>query len=74
MTLEDFITENEAELDAAINRAVGHVPKTASCDCYKSGTEHQHEPEKPLDYDERRLWILNDESLYNWARSAGVEI
>lgn len=23
---------------------------------------------------ERRLWILNDESLYNWARSEGVRI
>ena len=22
--------------------------------------------------DERRLWVLNDEGLYNWARSAGV--
>lgn len=24
--------------------------------------------------DERRLWILNDEKLYNWARSMGVRI
>jgi hypothetical protein len=24
--------------------------------------------------EERRLWILNDESLYNWARSEGVKI
>jgi len=23
---------------------------------------------------ERRLWILNDESLYNWAKSEGVKI
>ena len=23
---------------------------------------------------ERRLWILNDEGLYNWARSEGVKI
>ena len=23
---------------------------------------------------ERRLWILNDEGLYNWARSEGVAI
>lgn len=22
--------------------------------------------------DERRLWILNDEGLYNWARAEGV--
>ena len=24
--------------------------------------------------DERRLWILNDEGLYNWARREGVKI
>ena len=24
--------------------------------------------------EERRLWILNDEGLYNWARSSGVRI
>ena len=24
--------------------------------------------------DERRMWILNDEKLYNWARSMGVRI
>lgn len=24
--------------------------------------------------EERRLWILNDEGLYNWARSEGVRI
>jgi len=24
--------------------------------------------------DERRLWVLNDEGLYNWARSEGVNI
>jgi hypothetical protein len=29
----------------------------------------------PLPNDsERRLWILNDEGLYNWARSEGVRI
>ena len=24
--------------------------------------------------EERRLWVLNDEGLYNWARSEGVPI
>lgn len=24
--------------------------------------------------DERRLWVLNDEGLYNWARSEGVKL
>ena len=27
-----------------------------------------------IDDEERRLWILNDESLYLWARSEGVDI
>ena len=31
-------------------------------------------PNTPLNYEERRLWILNDEGLYNWARRSGVRI
>lgn len=31
-------------------------------------------PEFKLNDEERRLWILNDEGLYNWARSEGVRI
>ena len=27
-----------------------------------------------LNDNERRLWILNDEGLYNWARSEGVKV
>lgn len=27
-----------------------------------------------LNDEERRLWILNDEGLYNWARSEGVRV
>ena len=27
-----------------------------------------------LNNEERRLWILNDEGLYNWARSEDVNI
>lgn len=27
-----------------------------------------------LNDDERRQWILNDEGLYQWARSSGVRI
>lgn len=23
---------------------------------------------------ERRLWVLNDEGLYNWARSEGIDV
>ena len=31
-------------------------------------------PDCRLNDSERRLWILNDEGLYNWARTAGVKI
>ena len=27
-----------------------------------------------LNDEERRLWVLNDEGLYNWARAEGVRI
>jgi hypothetical protein len=72
MTLEKFIEENRSELQATISRYLNHVPKTASCRCYKSGTDHYHDDAPPLDDDELRLWILNDEGLYNWARREGV--
>ena len=31
-------------------------------------------PGARINNEERRLWILNDEGLYNWARSEGVKI
>lgn len=31
-------------------------------------------PECNINDSERRLWILNDEGLYNWAKSYGVKI
>jgi len=30
-------------------------------------------PDLVLNDSEREMWILNDESLYNWARSKGAE-
>lgn len=73
MRMVEFIKQNRAEIDAAINSVVGHVPRTASCYCPKSGTDHQHEP-PPLSDKDRREWILNDEGLYRWARAEGVRI
>ena len=29
---------------------------------------------KQIDEAEMRLWVLNDEGIYNWARSQGVNI
>jgi len=31
-------------------------------------------PNCQIDDSERRLWIMNDEDLYNWARAEGVHI
>lgn len=73
MKLRDFVATHRAELDTYINSRLTYVPRTASCYCPKNGTDHNHEPER-LNDSERRLWILNDEGLYNWARSEGVRI
>lgn len=73
MTIREFIRKNRAELDDCIGRALGSVPRTASCDCPRSGTDHTHDA-PTLNDEERRLWILNDEGLYNWARAEGVRI
>lgn len=32
------------------------------------------QPDLRLNDEDRRQWILNDEGLYNWARSEGVKI
>jgi hypothetical protein len=31
-------------------------------------------PNSRINNDERRLWVLNDEGLYCWARQEGVKI
>lgn len=74
MTLREFIKVHRAELDECIDRALNYVPKEASCYCPKSRTNHTHVNDRTRDDDERRQWILNDEGLYNWARSEGVRI
>lgn len=73
MTIRQFIRDNRAELDRLIGNAVGRVPRTASCYCPLSGTDHQH-PAERLSDEERRQWVLNDEGLYRWARSEGCRI
>jgi hypothetical protein len=73
VTLKQFIRDNRTALDEAIGRAVGRVPKMASCYCPLSETDHQH-PAPSLNDEERRQWILNDEGLYRWARSEGCRI
>jgi hypothetical protein len=74
MTIYEFIDANRAELEQAINTRLNFVPKTASCNCYQSGTDHVHPVSRTLDDEALRQWIYNDEGLYNWARQEGVRI
>lgn len=74
MKLSQFIDENRAELEDVINRALNYAPRTASCNCPRSGTDHTHEQRRPLSAGDLREWILNGEGLYNLARSEGVKI
>ncbi len=53
MTMQQFIKDNRAELDEAIQSVAPGAPKND---------------------EERRLWVLNDEGLYWWARMEGVRI
>lgn len=39
--------------------------------CEAVGTNRQA---IPIDDDERESWVLNDENLYRWAQSEGVEV
>ena len=35
---------------------------------------HTVNPNSNIDNEERENWVMNDEALYNWARSEGVNI
>jgi hypothetical protein len=59
MTMRQFIKDNRKELDRCIFNALYHRDQS---------------PCSPLNDKERELWILNDQGLYNWARSEGVKI
>jgi hypothetical protein len=58
MTIHAFIRENRTEIDRAIARAMGRTVE-----------ELPHRNDR-----ERRLWVLNDEGLYEWARQGGVNL
>lgn len=75
MKLREFIRENRSEIDAAINGALSFTPKEATCSCPLSRVRDHHcGGSSSLNDEERRQWVLNDEGLYNWARSEGVRI
>ena len=65
--LSTFIRKNRADIDAAINRVTYRYDGRG-----RAGTI----PIPAPSYTDamRRLWILNDESLYYWTQTAGVKI
>ena len=58
ISIRQFIKKHRQEIDECIIRALGGDPQA-----------HRYKNDE-----ERRLWILNDEGLYRWARSEGVRI
>jgi len=72
MRMEDFIRKHRDEIDRVIIAAVRFTPRQASCQCPRNGTDHYCGDTPSLNNEDRRKWILNDEGLYNWARSEGV--
>lgn len=63
-TLKQFIKDNRQELDKRIAQAISNQAHACS-------NPYGHRFHNDA---ERRLWILNDNSLYEWARSEGVKI
>lgn len=57
MSMKQFIRQNRKAIDEHIVRVLGGDPEA-----------HCHRNDR-----ERHLWVRNDESLYNWARSEGVK-
>ena len=67
MTFKEFIKENRQELDRCINAELYRHDG-------RGGRGTIPDPPPKRNDEERRQWVLNDEGLYNWARSEGVKI
>ena len=61
MRMRDFIAENRAELESSIRGVINTGRESNPIQC-------------ALDDDDIEDWIANDEGLYNWARSCGVNM
>ena len=67
MTMTEFIRLNRTGLDHAINGALYRHDG-------RGGRGVIPDPPPKRNDSERRNWIINDEGLYNWARSEGVRV
>lgn len=67
MRMREFIKTNRAEIDAAINQVTYRHDG-------RGGRGVIPDPPPTRNDSERREWVLNDEGLYRWARSAGVPV
>lgn len=67
MRMRQFIEQNRDAIDQAINGTLYRYDGNGG-----RGTVPSPPPSR--NDDERRQWVLNDESLYRWARSEGVRI
>ena len=67
MTLQEFIKQNREELDRCINAALYRHDG-------RGGRGTIPDPPPKRNDNERQEWVLNDEGLYNWAKSEGVRI
>ena len=67
MRMREFIKQNKAEIDAAINGVMYRHDG-------RGGRGVIPTPAPVYNNDMRIEWIKNDEGLYRWARAAGVRI
>jgi hypothetical protein len=67
MKLSQFIADNRAELDAAINGVLYRHDGNG-------GRGRVPDPAPRRSDAERRDWIMNDEGLYSWARRSGCRV
>jgi len=67
MRLREFVRQNRAEIDRAINAVMYRWDGNG-------GRGTVPTPAPTYNDEERQQWVQNDEGLYRWARSSGVPI
>lgn len=66
-SIKIFIQEHRLEIDQLINEVTFRHDG-------RGGRGVIPDPPPRRNDSERRLWVLNDEGLYHWARSEGVRL